>query len=301
MVLYYAMGGGLGHLVRARAVLHTLGLAHQASILSASPHARDRRVVAELPVFAPPEPVSLDAAATSAWAVETITRLGPRELWVDAFPAGLLGELRRLRVPPPTTYVARLLQWHRYEPLARDLPLRFARALIIEDLHPEHAAFTASTADRVERLEIIDPPVDPPLDPAALSAPLPDLPARFTLVVHTGDDGEIAELVAYARELARREDDPSDAGAAAIVVCRPGATAPSPPGTVTVDLHPATPLFARATRIVTACGFNVMRQLTPFARKHRFLPLPRRYDDQYTRASRARAARAASQADAPPR
>ena len=25
-VVYYAMGGGLGHLVRARAVLHTLGL-----------------------------------------------------------------------------------------------------------------------------------------------------------------------------------------------------------------------------------------------------------------------------------
>jgi hypothetical protein len=297
MVLYYAMGGGLGHLVRARAVLHTLGLAHQASILSASPHARDRRIVADLPVFAPPEPVGHDAAATSAWAVETITRLAPRELWVDAFPAGLLGELRRLRAPPPSTYVARLLQWHRYEPLARDLPLRFARALVIEDLHPEHAAFTASAADRIERLDIVDPPPDP----AVLRADLPAVPARFTLVVHAGEDGEIAELVAYARELARREDDPRDADAAAIVVCRPGATAPSAPGTVTVDLHPATPLFARATRIVTACGFNVMRQLTPFARKHRFLPLPRRYDDQYTRASRARAARAASHEDGTPR
>jgi hypothetical protein len=44
----------------------------------------------------------------------------------------------------------------------------------------------------------------------------------------------------------------------------------------------------RASRIVTACGFNVMRQTEPYRDRHTFLPFPRRYDDQFTRAARRR-------------
>lgn len=283
MVLYYAMGGGLGHLVRARAVLHTLGLERGAALLSASPHARDPRVVGELPVHQPPEDVRDDASAVAAWVVETITRLGPGALIVDAFPAGLLGELRLLRAPPPTTYVARLLRWSAYAPLALGSPLRFARALVLEDLHPEHATFTASVAAEVEPLALRDPPALPS------ATPVPALPARFSLVVHAGDDPEISELVAYARELAARDGRTPGTALEPVLVCRPGPASSILPGTSRVDLHPPTALFARATRIVTACGFNVMRQLAPFSAKHHFLPFPRRYDDQYTRAARARA------------
>lgn len=282
MLLYYAMGGGLGHLVRARAVLHTLGLAGRAALLSASPHARDARVVGGLPVNEPPEAIRGDASAVAAWVVETITRLAPSELFVDAFPAGLLGELGRLRAPPPSTYVARLLNWSAYEPLAAPSPLRFERALVLEDLHPPHAAFTASVAAGVERLALQDPP--------APETPLAALPARFSLVVHAGDDAETAELVAYARDLAARDGRFTDAAGEPVLVCRPGGRASAIAGTTAVDLHPPTALFSHATSIVTACGFNVMRQLAPFSAKHHFLPFPRRYDDQYTRAARARAA-----------
>ena len=282
MVLYYALGGGLGHLVRARAVLYTLGLDRRAAVLSASPHALDPRVVGELPVHRPPEALRDDTSAVAAWVVDTITRLEPSELIVDAFPAGLLGELRRLRAPPPSTYVARLLRWSAYAPLAVGSPLRFARALVLEDLHPEHAAFTALVAAKIEPLALRDPPASPSAPPA------PAPPAPFSLVVHAGDDVEITELVGYARDLAARDGRPPDAAPDPVLVCRPGPPSSALAGVSTVDLHPATPLFAGATRIVTACGFNVMRQLAPFAAKHHFLPFPRRYDDQYTRAARAR-------------
>jgi hypothetical protein len=281
MVLYYAMGGGLGHLVRARAVLHTLRLERRAALLSASPHTKDARVVGDLPVYEPPGAIRDDTSAVAAWVVETITRLAPSELIVDAFPAGLLGELRLLRAPPPSTYVARLLRWSAYAPLALGSPLRFTRALVLEDLHPAHAAFTANAAAGVDPLTLVDPPAP------TLTASLPPLPARFSLVVHAGADAEIAELVAYARDLAQRDA----AAPEPVLVCRPGGRSSAIAGTSTVDLHPPAPLFAHATRIVTACGFNVMRQLAPFGPKHHFLPFARRYDDQYTRAARARRAR----------
>jgi len=47
VIVYYAIGGGLGHLVRARAVLHTLGVA-DAVLVTASPFAKDARVTGAL-------------------------------------------------------------------------------------------------------------------------------------------------------------------------------------------------------------------------------------------------------------
>jgi hypothetical protein len=282
VILYYAMGGGLGHLVRARAFLHTFGLARRAALLTASHHARDPRVVGDLLVHLPPEAIGRDPSAVATWAAAAIADLAPDELVVDAFPAGLLGELRDLPAATNVTYVARLLNWSAYEPLARGLARRFSRTLILEELHPAHAAFVARASARVEPVALVDPPLR--------SQPLPDLPGHYTLVVHAGPDDELLELVSYARELAQREGT-SQGEKEPIVVCRPGGAALVRAGALTVDVHPALSLVERATRVVTACGFNVMRQLAPFASKHHFLPLPRRYDDQYTRAARARRAR----------
>jgi len=114
---------------------------------------------------------------------------------------------------------------------------------------------------------------------------LPALPEVFWLVVHSGPADEIAELLAYARDLRRLENrnDP-------IVV-----VSPISPGEIDlgdalhVDVYPATRLFARAARIVSACGFNVMRQTFEHRDRHGYLPLPRRFDDQFARAARRRA------------
>ena len=55
------------------------------------------------------------------------------------------------------------------------------------------------------------------------------------------------------------------------------------------DLFPASYLFESAEQIVSACGFNIMRQTETFKEKHQFLPFWRRFDDQFLRASRRRA------------
>ena len=289
------MGGGLGHLVRARAVLYALGIEARAALLTASPHARDRRVVGELPVHV--APAMRDAAggddreAHREWLTGVLRRLEPEEIFVDTFPVGLLGELSdRSRVTGARlVYVGRLLQWPAYTRAFPDAGrAHFARGYFVEPLHADHDAAMRASCDQVVALEPRDPPEDAAATAggagAALATIARHLPARFWLVVHSGPPGEIAELVAYARDLQRIEAD-----RAPIVVASPHA-APAGDGLIPIDLHPATPLFARAARVVSACGYNIMRQMAPYPERHRFLPLPRRYDDQFARAARQRGA-----------
>src|SRR5262249_44558434 len=104
-------------------------------------------------------------------------------------------------------------------------------------------------------------------DPPPAAQTLPDLPPKYVLVVHSGPPEETEELLAYARDVCRAEgvEDP---------VVQP-------------DVYPATLVAGNATRIVTAGGFNAMRQ---FGRdpRHRPLPFERKFDDQYGRVRRWR-------------
>jgi hypothetical protein len=171
-VVYYAMGGGLGHLTRARAFLHTLDLERDAVIVAESPFAGDRRVVGDIPVLGErPE--------------------GP--LVLDTFPAGLFGEIEGGRAD----YVARYVRWDRYALPAN--PPRIGRAYILEPLHPEQERYVRERAEEVvEDFELRDPP-------AAESGRRYTLPPKYVLVVHSGPPEETDELLAYAREVCREE------------------------------------------------------------------------------------------------
>jgi hypothetical protein len=309
MILYYAVGGGLGHLVRARAVLHTLGLEANAALLAAGPHARDRRVVGGLPVHVVPPGSAGDRDGYRSWIADTLRQVDPEAIFVDTFPAGLLGELADLRrlTRAPLHYVGRLLRWPAYTAaVPRAGVFEFDRAHLVEPLHADHDAAIQRACADVRVLDLRDPP--PPTDPAGAvharaGAPPLVLPARHWLLVHSGARDEVDQLASYAREVQRIEDD-----RAPLVVVRPpsgdgnsdGTAAPFADLRIEIDWHPATALFARAARVVTACGFNVMRQLRPFADRHRYLPLPRRYDDQFTRAARHRRFFSGHAADAAP-
>jgi hypothetical protein len=74
------------------------------------------------------------------------------------------------------------------------------------------------------------------------------------------------------------------------VACRRDAAPPAEPDLVVIDRYPVWPVHADADRVFTAAGFNAMRQLAAHRERHRFLPLPRRFDDQFERARRAREA-----------
>jgi hypothetical protein len=235
MIVYYAMGGGLGHGTRARRVLETLRIDDAVIVASCKP---DPRVTGRYRV------------------ADSLDGLHPERILVDTFPLGLKGELAGIDVP--LDYVARLLKWDEYRRcVPGELP-RFGTMYVVEEV--THAV----PCDRI---------VDLTLNPARCAP----LAARSTywLVVHSGPEEEVRDLIAYAEELQRIEHDQSE-----IVVVSQCGTG--------LDLVPASSLFAGAARIVSAAGFNVMLETEPYRDKHHILPMPRRFDDQFARAARRR-------------
>lgn len=252
MIVCYAAGDGLGHLTRLRSVLHTLSLDGPVTVVTGSPFAADPRV-------------------TGGWqVVESAAGPAPDEVIVDAFPAGLRGELTRFPSGTRVTHLARLLRWDAYRPLLPAVPPRFDRTFVLEPLNPAHDAYLRDVSDEVSPLVLTDPPSEP-------------IDVDGWLIVHSGPDLETLELVAYARDMASAER------------VRPPMTLVSPhrpdglPAEIVhLDVYPAHTPGPNVERIVTAAGFNAVRQFAPWRERHRMLPFPRSLDDQFTRAARAK-------------
>jgi predicted glycosyltransferase len=178
VILYYALGGGLGHLTRARKVLEALDLTRDAVLLTASPFGADPRVTGGLGVLKVPRRLGYDREAFRAWLRPVLREAD--ELIVDSFPAGILGELCGMALPP-ARHVARLLRWDAY--ITRlDGPLPSYD--VIYELEP-----LAHDLGPTQPLELPQAPI---------GEPLVDEP--HWLVVHSGPQSELDELLRQAQD-----------------------------------------------------------------------------------------------------
>lgn len=255
MIVVYAMGGGLGHVARARRVIDALGApGERAAVITASPMAGALRFDPEVELLVAPR----DRARFPAWLRDRLRALAPDTMVVDAFPLGLLGELADPGVLPDArlVHVARLLRWDAYREACPGTPRRYDATFAVESLTPAHVAFLEAHSRRVERLSL------------AASVPVVIEPGAPWLVSHSGPDEEIERLRAYAEREARRR------GERVRVVVRS-------PRRAVVHEGPCGAL-------VTACGFNSMLEGAALGERHLFLPLARRYDHQPLRAARRR-------------
>ena len=283
MILYYAMGGGLGHLTRARAVLHTLRLESESVILTASRFAGDERVTGGLNVIHVPAYLAHDRAAYRAWLADLFASLRPAALYLDTFPAGIRGEF--CDFPPlegvPIHYLARLLKWKEYAKLLEGRLPRLEETHILEPLATEHEEFIRRHCAKQSPLRLEDPPHL--LHESALSEAgrLALSTEPFWLVVHSGPVEEIMELLAYAAEMRRIERVEAQ-----LILVAPAPPPELPKDVFYIDIYPAAALFPMAARVISACGFNVMRQMARHYGKHRYMPCARRFDDQFKRAAR---------------
>ena len=235
MIAYYALGGGLGHAMRARRVLDALGIDDAVIVASV----RDERVTGRYRV------------------ADSLRGLEPERIIADAFPLGLFGELADVDVP--LDYVARLLRWDEYRRCVPHPLPRFGTMYVVEEV-PHRVP-----CDQVVELALATTTTCPPSPaPCAL---------EYWLVVHSGPAEEVRELIAYAEELQRIENDRSEI----VVVSQCG---------IGIDVIPASALFAGAAKIISAAGFNVMLETEPYRDKHHVVPMPRRFDDQFARAAR---------------
>jgi hypothetical protein len=270
MIAFYAMGGGLGHMRRARAVLSQLFENETHLIVTASRYASGDDVLRV------PRHLAASRGAFADWLRAELRALRPSALIVDAFPLGILGELADHSVLPdvPLYHVARLLRWEAYAAAFPGTPRPYAASFAVEPLTPAHQAFLAAHSGRVERIEL-SVPENVPVD----GNPLADyrVPGRpLALVVHSGPAAEVHALISVVPE----ED-------ARIVVASPLRDLDLPSRIARIQtMLPASSLFPFADRIVTACGFNSMRETAPYASRHSFRPFARRFDRQDLRAAR---------------
>ena len=283
MILYYAFGGGLGHLTRARAFFHTRGIRDRAVILTASHFATDPRIVGDAGIITVPADLAEDIPRYRQWLCETIDRVCPDEIYIDSFPAGILGEFCDFPFPEHTAlyHLARLLRWSEYSRTIRGAPPSFRLTYELEPLANEHQQFLRDHSAKITPLALRNPTSNRESEAGEITEQLACVGNPVWVIVHSGPDEEIAELIAYADEMSGLEKiEP------AFILVAPARPMEMPSHIKHLDFYPASALFPFADRIITACGFNVMRETEEFKEKHRFLPLARRYDDQFLRAAR---------------
>ncbi len=280
-VLYYALGGGLGHLTRAVTFLQQQGLQAQSVILAATRLLEDPRVAGGIATLRVPDEMQYSRTGLRDWLSEQIENQRPRLICVDAFPGGLLGELCELPklAEIELWHLARLLQWPRYAATLEGQLPRYSRIWRLEPLLAEHEAILQAHCDN-----IIDLRWGQASMPAAGARPAtPSHCESYWLVLHSGPQDEVAELVAHADEMRRIEGH-----AVQIIVCSQAVPSQLPEHCRAVDVYPATALIANATRIFSAAGFNVIRETAGCRQRQHIIPFLRRFDDQYERARRAR-------------
>jgi len=168
-------------------------------------------------------------------------------------------------------HVARILRLDEYRRAVTEEMPRFETTWIVEELAEEHEAFVRAQSQNVAALDLILVPSSPVASES------------FWLVVHSGPEDEVTELVEYAANL---RDLTTDRPERILVASRCSVTLPN--GFELTDEYPVTHLYPSAASIISAAGFNVMCETAAWAGKHHVVPFPRRFDDQYFRAARRR-------------
>ncbi|HCH62229.1 MAG: hypothetical protein CL927_11885 [Deltaproteobacteria bacterium] len=264
--LLYAVGTGLGHLVRARAFAHGHGI--PLHVFTTHPHAS--MVLGAVPHTVVPDALRQDGAALRAALDQTIATQQAQQVILDVFPAGIRGELRGFT--PPNGTVSLLARRLRTPPDDGGPPI--ATAYLCEHLDDwQHQWLTQRSVHQVPA-RLVDPPATLP---SALDRWLDDAQGPLWAVVHSGPQAELELLIHHARDDAfARGQSPT------LLVIHPS-SAPIP-GATTLNIHPAWPLFSRVDRVVGGAGFNLVRQCLAAGVDFLPIPLPRRFDDQPGRA-----------------
>jgi len=283
MVLYYALGGGLGHLARAKKVLRALGI-DQFVVVTAEPQVPNA-------LFSPNELVIVPTAWSNSseklisFLADYIELNRVEQVFVDTFPLGIVGELwpgfDTLNIE--LVYVARYLNWPRYadavELSGKLEALHFDKCLVVDHLHTQQIEFIDSCCESRQEQKLDH--VHNPTDASGVSEETSD---GKWLIAHSKPVNELSELLAYTRDIASIEGE-SPNFLVCTAVAKSDLSAEFYADDVEIVSHyPVSVLFDRASRLITACGYNIMNETVPYAGKHHFLPFARRYDDQFLRA-----------------
>lgn len=276
MILYYALGGGLGHISRALKLVQQWRM-EDYKIITSSNTARQFVDNKHLVVIAKEE-INKAVLLNNLLADKNISAL-----YIDTFPCGIRGELNKVFIPPhiEVNYIGRRLKWREYKQyLLADC--HFKTSYLLEDLEPAHLAFIQKSSENTKQQSIsCTSKIERTDKNNGAEIKLPH-DKQIWLIVHSDNTSELEALISYAKDIAIIEN------------CHPYLLVNTNITDVNFDVdqvifhYPADGLFALCTRVFSACGFNIMQETLGHKIKHFFIPFERRFDDQFWRAQKRR-------------
>ncbi len=289
MQLYYATGGGLGHLARASAFFYTQKQLnpHDCILLTASQYTGIGFLPDFHKVIQIPSIFQTDLAAYIVVLRKLVEENKIDKIYLDAFPVGILGEWLSFFADSALDfyYVARLLNWENYVPLLSSRHIRFTKTFIIERLLPTHQDFVAKHSQAINYINLQYPPQILTKELQTTLNHAKKQSKKFWLIIHSEPEEEVITLLEYAQATARlRQQSPY------FYLISQVKPQNLPSSVLQIDALPCEALFEQAELIFSACGFNLMQQLLPYRNKHLFLPFERKYDLQFERAKHRRLA-----------
>ncbi len=276
MNLYYAIGGGLGHLSRAGAFLHTLAIDKQDVIIVTSSSYADK-VFPDFQTVLIPNTLSNNPAKLQLYLLKIVEQYQVFRIFLDAFPCGMFGEwigfpLKNLQFD----LVARVLNLPNYIFKQSEYP-QFSQIYICELLAESQKNILHEVCNSVKNINLIYPKHELT---ASIKQILHKISKPIWLIVHSEPESELLVLLNYAKDLAMIEK--TDPFFLIISQCN---LPTKNVNEMVIDYYPAYSIFQFVDKIFTASGFNSMSQTNTFREKHYFIPFQRRYDDQFLRAA----------------
>lgn len=273
MILFYSVGGGLGHLTRFGAFCETINLHEPVTIVASSPFARDQRVVNPAHrAIIPPFSASKNRETLIGWFQHLIDEVKPEKLFIDAFPGGILGELNQVFLPTGCEcyLLARIIKWQSYCERIPQFKMLFKKVFVLEKLDSEYLDFLRINSEALVETRLVMPALTPP--PVTISD-------NAWLVIHSGPDSELQAILGKVRRDLKTQQVPPE-----VVVIYPGKRPAFVDETFRFEnLYPAHGLFAKAARVYSAAGFNMIHQMQDFRFKHYVMPFARLIDNQFAR------------------
>lgn len=276
-IIYYGLGGGLGHLTRFTAFCHTLGI-KPVLVASQKDCLKDLFKTFASEIFIVPNYLTYDKEGLKKWLFDLINRMKPDRMILDAFPAGILGELSEcnscfedIRIE----YIARILKLETYQKRVLGGFPNISKIWKVEKLGKEQEDWfnklVLSNNLSIEDLNLCYPDFNEDL--------IINLPDNCWLIVHSGSEEELQELYEYAKDEALQENNHPNIVVVG-QVSRPAFLSENIPY---YSVYPITNLLKKATRVVSGAGFNIMKQMSKMKAKHIVLPFDRALDDQHLR------------------
>jgi len=271
--LFYANGGGLGHLTRTSAFISMKNfLPKDCIILTASAKAFLFFETSQIEII--PSQLAENKELLVLFIQEKVIFHQVNEFYIDTFPLGIFGELQWVDFKNiQVFYLARLLKWKVYKPIFEKMPFYFIETYIFENLEQTHFIFVKQYSQRVSHLSICYPKVI--IDKKMFF--LRDNSVEKWLVVHSEPKEEVEILMKYASDLAISQNK------IPLFFIITQASIDSNLSFHKLDIFPAYSVFPYFDKIITACGFNLMNQAKFFKNKHIAIPFGRKYDNQFAR------------------